>query len=499
MHSFGDTPFSPIFTVGLDDPVLNLDEIQGDILVGLQKNFESFIFFKIINSPYFKRAIRSAIIGRITTALAARDFELKIESNKAAGHRNRLTIEGLNVGFTIDGLRILIDPGLTGLDSSYEEGARRRARALSDPVDDFGRPSTWKQQFLSDRIDGVWLITGPTLERVAAQTEELLSILSGTVKVIYADMGNVRPDRGHEHFGFRDGISQPGVRGLTKRENPIDADQGLPGQDLVWPGEFVFGYPGQNPLDSKTKGTPPLLPFPWMHNGSYMVFRRLQQYVPEFWSFIADQARALGMDSALLGARMVGRWKSGAPVMLAPLQDDLSLGSDPLQNNNFEYGTDPFQRRCPYAAHIRKTYPRDDLGDEAFVQKHRIMRAGIPFGPELREDETNETRYERGLMFVCYQTSIVNQFEGIQMHWANNATAPAGKHRSLDGPPVVPGADPIIGQFVEANHVIDEPVANYPIGDIRSQITLSRKFIIPTAAGYFFMPSIAALSTIFTN
>src|SRR5580704_12984133 len=77
-----------------------------------------------------------------------------------------------------------------------------------------------------------------------------------------------------------------------------------------------------------------------------------------------------------------------------------STPGDPRRNNDFDYGDDPFQRRCPYAAHIRKVYPRDDApGGEAEAQTHRIRRAGITFGPEVKPGETT-TRHSRGLMFV---------------------------------------------------------------------------------------------------
>jgi hypothetical protein len=59
-----------------------------------------------------------------------------------------------------------------------------------------------------------------------------------------------------------------------------------------------------------------------------MVFRRFEQKVPEFTAFVAQQAAALGMDSELLASRMVGRWRSGAPLELTPLQDDTGLGPD---------------------------------------------------------------------------------------------------------------------------------------------------------------------------
>ena len=238
---------------------------------------------------------------------------------------------------------------------------------------------------------------------------------------------------------------------------------------------------------------------PWLRNGSYMVFRRLEQKVPEFRRFVADRAARLGMDPDLLGARMFGRWKSGAPLELAPLYDNAALGSDAKRNNDFDYGDDPFQRKCPYAAHIRKAYPRDDApGGEAEAQRHRILRAGITFGPEVASGETT-TSHSRGLMFVCYQTSIERQFEYIQRSHANDPGFVSGKVRPGSGAPVTPGFDPIIGQAAdEGAREMDEPYPNYPAGNRRTTLEMPRQFVVLTAAGYFFMPSISALRTVLT-
>ena len=86
---------------------------------------------------------------------------------------------------------------------------------------------------------------------------------------------------------------------------------------MLDPGLFVFGYPGQ----SVTPQPPP--PPPWIKNGSFMVFRRLQQRVPEFGQFISSESARLQVDRVLLGARLVGRWKSGAPLLLLPARTTL--------------------------------------------------------------------------------------------------------------------------------------------------------------------------------
>jgi Dyp-type peroxidase family len=234
---------------------------------------------------------------------------------------------------------------------------------------------------------------------------------------------------------------------------------------------------------------------PWIRNGSYMVFRRLEQKVPEFWRFVRDQAVRLGVHPDLLAARLVGRWKSGAPLELAPLRDDPRFGGDEKRRNDFEFGDDPEQRKCPYAAHIRKVYPRADTGNAAEVQRHRIIRQGIAFGPEVAPGETT-TRYSRGLMFVCYQTSIERQFEYIQRQ-ANDPGFVSGKRRPSGGA-VTPGFDPIIGQAEGGVRTMDEPYPNYPAGSRRTTLTIPKQFVKLTAAAYFFMPSITTLRTVLT-
>jgi hypothetical protein len=120
---------------------------------------------------------------------------------------------------------------------------------------------------------------------------------------------------------------------------------------------------------------------------------------------------------------------------------------------------------------------------QAAVSPRRIMRAGIPYGPEVSNAEATAatTQQDRGLMFVCYQTSIVNQFEFLQISWADapgfvfNKTHP-------DGSKVTVGLDPIIGQNTPgtARVGMEEPVPNYPTGNTRSTLQQPQAFVVPT-------------------
>jgi hypothetical protein len=108
------------------------------------------------------------------------------------------------------------------------------------------------------------------------------------------------------------------------------------------------------------------------------------------------------------------------------------------------------------------------------------------------------TRHSRGLMFVCYQTSIGRQFEFIQRH-ANGPDFVDGKRRPLSGVPVTPGFDPIIGQAAgDGIREMDEAFPNYPGGNRRTTLEMPGQFVKLTAAAYFFMPSLSALRTVLT-
>jgi len=211
-------------------PMLELDDIQGDIVVGLQKYYEIFLFFKIVDPLLFKRAVRLHVISRITSARVAHRRELILRSRKGLGRKSIDPSRGLNVGFTKDGLTQIFGAARPALDPSFERGADHQdtIEMLNDPP----RPA-WILEFISDRIDGVLLITAAHRSDVTAQCNEFLRLLGAAIKVVYSAMGTTRPgaQRGFEHFGYRDGISQPGIRGLTRRSRPAtNPYQGLPGR-----------------------------------------------------------------------------------------------------------------------------------------------------------------------------------------------------------------------------------------------------------------------------
>jgi Dyp-type peroxidase family len=178
----------------------------------------------------------------------------------------------------------------------------------------------------------------------------------------------------------------------------------------------------------------------------------------------------------LLAAKLVGRWRSGTPLALAP-ERDLRSGRKPKDDNDFEFGDDPDGLKTPRFAHIRKVYPRDAKppGEEE-AERHRIIRRGIPFG--LPFDPARGWGYgadaQRGLVFAAFMASIEDQFEFLQATWANSADFPSSED----------GADPVIGT--------DSDVTLRRTDQQEARLHFAR-FIITKGALYAFAPSLSTL------
>ncbi|KAK7015876.1 dye-decolorizing heme-containing peroxidase [Paramarasmius palmivorus] len=402
---------------------LNLDDIQGDILqvlsfvlhivadisahrIGMKKNKELFFFFSIQDVATFKSKLGTDIHDLITPTTQLLDTAIQPTT-------------AVNIAFSQIGLTALgVSDDLS--DSDFTQGQFVDAAGLGDASTD-----SWVQGFTDKSVHGVFLIASDTLANVNDGLANIQSILGNSITEIHRLQGAARPgnEEGHEHFGYMDGISQPHVQGFE--------DGPRPGQTTIQAGIILTGEAGDDLLDSRPA---------WTKGGSFLAFRQLQQRVPEFDKFVSDNALSVPGLSAqentdLFGARMVGRWKSGAPIDLAPLRDDKDLANDQDRNNDFTYehpedaGFDisTNQTFCPFAAHVRKTNPRATIN---IRPQNHIIRAGIPYGPEVTDAEasaqasSDSADLERGLAFVSYQSIIGNGFAFIQKSWANNPPFP---------------------------------------------------------------------------
>jgi hypothetical protein len=228
----------------------------------------------------------------------------------------------------------------------------------------------------------------------------------------------------------------------------------------------VFGYPNQKDQENDYNAG-----VPWARDGSFLVFRRLKQDVGAFHTFLHTFAPA---EPALLAAKCVGRWPSGTPILddAEGKKEKAAIARKEFISNDFTFEGDPEGKVCPVAAHIRKVYPRD--GD----QTHRLLRRGIPYGEPSFSSPTAPycDKVDRGLLFLAYQTSIVDQFEHLQKQ-ANNP--------ELDKKEI--GYDPIIGQNKDSNP------RTFNAGQLDPLKLPERAWVTPTGGGYFFAPSIEAL------
>ena len=150
-------------------------------------------------------------------------------------------------------------------------------------------------------------------------------------------------------------------------------------------------------------------------NGSYLVYRKLHQDVAAFRKQLAEAAELYPGGEELLAAKLVGRWRDGTPLALSPERPDPSIASDRTAQQRVHLRRrSPRGWRCPVGAHMRRANPRASLPFEGkLVNRHRMIRRGIPYGEPLPPGAEDDGR-DRGVIFMCLQASIARQFEFVQ-------------------------------------------------------------------------------------
>jgi len=465
----------------LIEPTLAIDDIQGNLIPGFRTDAQHVLGFAIVDADAARRFL-AALAPEVTTAAAVR-----------AQHRAQGRVvppgEGwMNVSIAAAALR-QFGIGPPFLDAFAQAGHdAATSKLLHDPTPD---PATWQVNTPENPLDVSIVVSSATTEATIAQAQALIErAADGGLRLTMREPGNAITG-GREHFGFPDGISQPGVLGLCPDGSPFQdrpwevppnevgpplVDRGTP---LLWPGEFLFGYPRQNG-GSRIGGTA-TWPFAggaaapanaWARNGSFSVFRRLRQHVEAFWKLCADVASQLqthgvmGATDDMVAELIVGRRLDGTP--LAPSGPGL---------NDFDYTGDAEGAACPLSAHIRKVNPRSGTSDQSPFER-RILRRGVPYGASPA-DRTVADGIDRGLLFIAKMTSITDKFVFLQNQWMGNADAPAG-----DGA----GQDVLVGQTSDGRRfMVLQGLADFMV------TTLSR-FVEPTGGQFLFEPSISALA-----
>jgi len=480
---------------------LELDDIQGYIIRGYAKmQYSRFVLLQIEDAGKAKPWLNE-LAGSVTTATHI-------------PNKNDLPATCLNIAFTAPGLSALgmERKNVQTFNPEFVEGmiTPHRRRILGDIDSNAPEEWNWGGPPKKDSPHIMLMVFGANKKICLDYYEKLKNEYStrGIKELIQLD-GQTLP-KNKEHFGFRDGISQPIIKGSgrTGTEN-----------NMINAGEFILGYKNEynvypdSPLIAKEQGDMNLLAADAEgsgkkdlgRNSSYLVVRQMEQDVKKFWEFMNDQTKnedgSLNKEESIkLAAKMMGRWPSGAPITKFPDKDP---GGD-SDDDDFGYAVhDKDGLKCPLGSHLRRCNPRDSFEDRemkvsvTLTKKHRIMRRARLYGePYVGSPSDTTPKGEVGLLFNCFNADISRQFELIQYTWANS-----GKVKNLYNDP-----DPIIG-VREIPHdglpqnltiqgcPVNKTIPLYKIikDQHKKETFIGQQFVKIKGGAYFFFPSITAI------
>jgi len=432
-----------------EDARLELDDIQAGVL-------------RPRPTPY----AATYILVRIDDRKAGKELMRRLAAVVTSAAKPAVATEdtGVSVALTYQGLKALGVPevSLASFAWEFRQGMAARATELGDNGE--SSPEKWEKPLGTPDVHVVIVAVSRDAARLEAALERARKAyreLPG-ITAIWRQDCHALPDE-KEPFGFRDGISHPaiegsGIPGTNPHEPPLKA------------GEFVLGY------RDEMGGVQALKPEVLGRNGTYIVFRKLHQRVAAFRQYLKANARDAS-DEERLAAKMMGRWRSGAPLALCPLQDDPALGADPKRNNAFQYqAEDPTGLKTPGGSHIRRTNPRDArIAGEPRI--HRMIRRGTAYGPLLPHGVLDDDGTDRGLMFAFVGAHLGRQFEFVQSQWVNDGVFFGGEADK----------DPVVGSM-GANESFTVPQR-----PVRRRLQGIPRFVVTRGGEYAFMPGLRAL------
>ena len=372
----------------------------------------------------------------------------------------------IGIAFTYQGLKALGVPqgSLDSFPEEFRQGMAARAEILRDVGEN--APTNWEYPFGTLDTHAALAIYSSdenSLETALEQARQCHMDLS-QISVVYRQKFSELPD-GRNHFGFKDGLHNPHVEGSSTHIPPGSGP-------TIKAGEFIMGYPDELG-HTATSPEPEVL----RRNGTFLVIRKFYTRAAAFRKYLRENTSS-PEEEELIAAKMVGRWRSGAPLVLAPEHDDPLLGTDPNRNNDFSYSDDMEGLKCPFSAHIRRVNPRDALKDDLVaVNLHHILRRGTNYGSPLPEGLLEDDGEDRGGVFILIGAHIRRQFEFLQSQWIT------------DGDFIRHGMeqDPILGNS-EGNGIFTIPKRPF-----RRRIHGLPQFVVVRGGEYFFMPGLQAL------
>ena len=413
-------------------------------------------------APY----VATYIALRIDEARAGRELMRRVANvvTSAANPNSPLANTWVSVALTHQGFKALGVPqeALDSFSWEFRQGMAARAKDLGDTGE--SAPEHWEQPLGTGEVHVIIVAVSPDEARLEAALEgarKTYREMSG-IKAIWRQNCHALPTE-TEPFGYRDGISHPaiegsGIPGSNPKEQPLKS------------GEFILGYADE--MGGTQKTVPEILG----RNGTYVVFRKLHQRVAEFRRFIKLHSDGPEAEE-LMAAKMMGRWRSGAPLALCPLHDDPALGADPHRNNDFLFQADDHMGfKTPCGSHIRRTNPRD-AQIAGMARIHRMIRRGTAYGPPLPAGVLEDDGADRGLMFAFVGAHLGRQFEFVQSEWINDGVFFGGGDDK----------DPITGSNSDGGEF------TMPRRPVRKRLHGIPHFVVTRGGEYCFMPGLRAL------
>lgn len=508
---------------------IDLDDIQGNITKAYGRfgyPVARYIFFKFFDSPDYARNFLHSLLPLITSARPWHEEGMSLPPATT------------NVAFTYEGLKNLGLPTKTlhSFPQEFSMGMKARAEILGD--DGSSSAEHWDPIWQDDKSVHMFMSinaqTQEALEQRYNQIQSLLSQYSAGVQQLFGHRGKNGEDFGYqacaalmenerpspkEHFGYVDGISNPYFKGcgnpsswvfgagkLMSRSEPRSEQSWAP----LETGEFILGYKDE-------AQELPAAPIPRMlsMNGTYMVYRKLHENVGSFNRYLDELGKDYPGGREELAAKMVGRWRNGAPITSYPTKEEADSYGQALveaelkreqastdeerKNANahlqqlrkglraYTYHNDIPGHQCPVGAHTRRANPRGALEfgqDGAFNDKpsaltnrRRLLRRGLPYGQVENSDSDDG---DHGIIFMCVNASIERQFEFVQQQWMNY-----GNDFKLSNE-----KDPIIGNHNGQDHFMIQGSSAEKPPFFCAKLP---RFVDTRGGEYFFIPSITAV------
>ncbi len=299
-----------------------------------------------------------------------------------------------------------------------------------------------------------------TILEQGRQSQRDLTQISVVRRLKFSELPN-----GRNPFGFRDGLHNPLVEGSGA---PVQPGCG----PAIKAGEFIMGYP-DGLGETASHPEPEVL----RRNGTFLAVRKFHTKVAAFRKYLREQASS-PEEEELIAAKMIGRWRSGAPLVLASERDDPALGGDSARNDAFSYADDMKGLKCPFSSHIRRVNPRDALKDDIVaVNLHHFLRRGTNYGPPLPEGVLEDDGAERGGIFLMVGAHQRQQFEFVQSQWVNDGNFISHGREQ----------DPLLGNSE------GDGIYTIPKKPVRRRLHGMPQFVAVRGGEYCFMPGLRAL------